>query len=319
VTDEAEQPAADDPEQDAPLAEPRDAHQPLVSPEWLLERLSDSEARIVHVSLDRKVYEERHIPGAVFADLHQDLAKAGRVPETANVDREYLVPDLESVEDVVRRWGVGSDNRVVFYDDAGQNRHAIRGYWLLRYYGFPRDRLHVLDGGLTAWERAGGPLTADEPETADPGPIRLPGPQPDLIATAEQVLDWSRDTTGGGPPRVLDVRSHEEFEGTEVRSARGGHVPGAVHVPFTDFLREDNTLRPAGEIRAVVEQATAGQGCELRASYCQGGVRAALAWFALHELAGLDVRNYANSWEEWGNRDDLPVESASSREAVESA
>jgi thiosulfate/3-mercaptopyruvate sulfurtransferase len=282
--------------------------QPLVDAAWLKERLGEHEVRIVHVSPDRKVYDERHIPGAVFADLHTELAHAGRAPETGDAKREWLVPDLESVEDAVRRWGVGSDDRVVFYDDIGQNRHAIRGYWLLRYYGFPADRVHVLDGGLTAWERSGGSVTAEVPEVVDRGPIRLPGPRPELMATAAQVLAWSEETSGGGPIRLLDVRSPEEFTGVDARSRRGGHVPGAVNVPFTDFLTAENTLRPAGEIRAIVEQATAGQGTELRATYCQGGVRAALAWFALHEVAGLDVRNYAGSWEEWGNRDDLPID-----------
>jgi thiosulfate/3-mercaptopyruvate sulfurtransferase len=290
--------------------------EPLVTPEWLRERLGEQDVRVVHVSPDRNVYDERHIPGAVFADMHTQLAQAGHAPETGDVKREWLVPDLESVEDAVWGWGVGSDDRVVFYDDVGQNRHAIRGYWLLRYYGFPRDRVHVLDGGLTAWERSGGPVTSEVPDVVDRGPIRLPGARPELIATADQVLEWSRETTGGGPPRVLDVRTLDEFTGADARSRRGGRVPGAVHVPFTDFLTAENTLRPAGEIRGIVEQATAGQGSELRATYCQGGVRAALAWFALHEVAGLDVRNYAASWEEWGNRDDLPIETGAGTERV---
>ncbi len=283
---------------------------PLVSGEWLASHLGDADLRLIHVSIDRKTFDQRHLPGAVFVDLHAELAKSGRRRETGSAERQYMVPTRRDVTEALVRWGVTAGSRIVFYDDAGQNRHAIRGYWLLRLYGFPRERLHVLDGGLTAWQALGRRTTT---ETTDPVPAGATVPLKDLdqslIATADEVLAWSREAAvPGGPTRLLDVRSVDEFLGRDVRAARGGRIAGSRHRLFSDFVAPDGQLRPAADALAILR----GGGVkpeELRATYCQGGVRAALAWFVLHELAGLtEVRNYAESWEEWGNRPDLPVE-----------
>jgi thiosulfate/3-mercaptopyruvate sulfurtransferase len=283
---------------------------PLVSAEWLAAHLLDPDIRIVHVSTDREVYGRAHVPGAVFVDLHIDLAKPGRRRETGDAERQYLVPTREQVAESLAAWGVAPGRHVVFYDDEGQNRHAIRGYWLLRLYGFPRSQLHVLDGGLTVWRAEGRPTT-----TAVPEPRRAAATEPlhdrddSLIATAEDMLAWSREASiSGGPTRLLDVRLVDEFLGSDVRAARGGRIPGARHRVFSDFVAPDGRLRTAAESLAIV-RGTGVKPDELRATYCQGGVRASLVWFVLHELAGLtQVRSYAESWEEWGNRPDLPVE-----------
>ena len=283
---------------------------PLVSAEWVAAHLGEPGLRVVHVSVERETYDRTHIPGAIFADVHVDLARPGVRPETGAAKRQYLVPARDEVSESLRRWGVHPGDRIVFYDDAGQNRHAIRGYWLLRLYRFPRERLHVLDGGLTYWMKGGRPTTS-APITPQPTETteRLGDRDDSLLATAEQVRAWSEEASAaGGPTRLLDVRRIDEFLGREVMAARGGRIPGARHRVFSEWVAPDGRMRPAEDALLALKGSGVDPG-ELRATYCQGGVRAALVWFALHEMAGLtEVRNYAESWEEWGNRPDLPVE-----------
>jgi thiosulfate/3-mercaptopyruvate sulfurtransferase len=282
---------------------------PLVSGEWLAQHLVDPDLRLVHVSVNRDIYDEAHIPGAAFSDLHVDMAKSGTSPNTGPVRRVYLVPSREDGASSLASWGVAPGSRLVFYDDS-QGRHAIRGYWLMRLYRFPRERVHVLDGGLPLWRAQGRPATAD---VVTPHPAAVTEPLGDrddsLIATAEDVLAWSREAAEpGGPTRLLDVRRIDEFLGLDVMAARGGRIAGSRHRLFTEFVAPDGRLRSAEESLAILRGSGVNPG-ELRAVYCQGGIRSSLAWFALHEIAGLDeVRNYAASWEEWGSRLDLPVE-----------
>ncbi|MGD0122217.1 MAG: rhodanese-like domain-containing protein [Candidatus Limnocylindrales bacterium] len=283
---------------------------PLVSAEWVAAQLGEPGLRVLHVSVERETYDRTHIPGAIFADIHVDLAKPGVRPETGAAKRQYIVPTRDEVAASLRRWGVYPGDRIVFYDDVGQNRHAIRGYWVLRLYRFPRERLHVMDGGLSYWMEEGRPTTS-EPATPQPTETTEPLGDPDhsLIATAEQVRAWSQESSAaGGPTRLLDVRRIDEFLGRDVMAARGGRIPGARHRLFSEWVAPDGRMRPAEDALLALKGSGVNP-AELRATYCQGGVRAALVWFSLHELAGLtEVRNYAESWEEWGNRPDLPVE-----------
>ena len=296
---------------------------PLVDAAWLAAHLDDADLRVVHVSPDRRVYNKRHVAGATWSDLHKELALKGTAPETGDAEREWLVPTREQAEAVLRRWRVGEGDRIVFYDDIGMNRQAIRGYWLMRLYGFPKDRLHILDGGIEAWRRAGQPTTTELPEADLADGLRKPvvlGERDDaLIATYDEVLAWSREATGGSgpagdrPTRILDVRTAGEYVGTDLRAKRGGHIPGARQRCFVDLLTDEGTFRPVDEMVALV-RASGADPSEIRATYCQGGVRAALVWFVLHELAGFDgVRSYAGSWEEWGNRPDSPIEAPEDR------
>lgn len=285
---------------------------PLVSVAWLAAHLHDPDLRLIHTSSQPEHYPAGHLPGAGWADLYHELNERGEDPEIPGVECHYLLPRRHAVESSLGRWGVQAGDRVVFYDDWARNRQAIRGLWLLRLYGWPADRVHVLDGGLTAWRAAGLPLTQAVPAPRSVDPVVLQGGDAASLATREQVATWSAETQRGGPIRILDVRKPAEFTGADLQSARGGHVPGAANLDWETFLHDDNTFRSPAEIRAAVDAAVRAAGGEdassLRAAYCQGGVRAAAAWFALTVLAGVPIANYARSWEEWGNRADTPIE-----------
>jgi thiosulfate/3-mercaptopyruvate sulfurtransferase len=301
-----------------PAAPARDASTdaapgPLISAAWLADHVGDADLRIVHVAPDRRVYNKRHIAGATYSDLHKELALKGKARETGDAEREWLIPTREETERLLRGWRVGEGDRIVFYDDVGLNRQAIRGYWLLRLYRFPADRLHILDGGIAAWRRAGGETTKDLPEADLADALRVPVTLEErddaLIATYDEVRAWSREASKpDGPTRILDVRTAAEWVGADLRAERGGHIPGARQRCFVDLLTDDGTFRTVDEMVSLV-RASGADPEQIRATYCQGGVRAALVWFVLHELAGYDeVRSYAGSWEEWGNIPDSPIE-----------
>jgi thiosulfate/3-mercaptopyruvate sulfurtransferase len=89
--------------------------------------------------------------------------------------------------------------------------------------------------------------------------------------------------------------------------ARGGAIPGAVHLEWTRNLGPDGAFRPAAELRAIYEKAGITADREV-VPHCQGGYRAAHAYLALRLLGYPRLRNYLASWREWGDRLDLPIE-----------
>ena len=176
---------------------------------------------------------------------------------------------------------------------------AARAFWFLEYFGHPHVR--VLNGGTKAWTAAGLALTT---EVEAPVPSTWTGsPHAPILATWKDL----HDKLGRADVAVLDTRSDGEYCGTTVRSARGGAVPGAIHIEWTRNLAADGTFKPADDLRAMYEAAGVTPDREVIA-YCQGGYRAANSYLALRLLGYPNVSNYLGSWREWGDRLDLPIE-----------
>jgi thiosulfate/3-mercaptopyruvate sulfurtransferase len=171
------------------------------------------------------------------------------------------------------------------------------------YYAHPGG-VHVLDGGRERWLAEGRPRTADAPHVA-PSTHAVP-----TIEHRENHASWEDVLAAidSDDAIVLDVRSQSEYDGTAVRAKRGGHVPGAAHVEWTDATAGDNILKPIDDLRAMYEANGVTPDKEVIA-HCQLGVRASHTWFVLKHVLGYPrVKNYDGSWAEWGNRDDSPIE-----------
>jgi thiosulfate/3-mercaptopyruvate sulfurtransferase len=230
----------------------------------------------------RTRYLEAHLPGAVFVDLDTELAD----PPSAQAGRHPL-PSVQRLQAAARRWGL-SDGNVVVYDD-GPGTAAARAWWLLRWAGVADVRL--LDGGLAAWRRAGGPVEAGDVVPV-PGDVVLTGDGlPVLDADAAAALP-----RGGG--LLLDARAGERYRGeAEPVDRRAGHVPGAVSAPTTENLGPDGTFLPA----AALTERFAGLGVRPGTPvgvYCGSGVTAAHEVAAL-AAAGIEAALYPGSWSQW--------------------
>ncbi len=270
----------------------------LVDAEWVEQHLNDPNVRLIEVDVDTSAYEQGHIPGAVGFNWQKELQ-----------DQIVRAPVSKAqLEDLMSRAGVNNDTTVVLYGD-NNNWFAAWALWLLKYYG--HNDVRLLNGGRIKWLADKREITTEVPSYPRTS-YTASEPQADIRAFRDYILGH----LGENSFTLVDVRSPAEYSGQLLAPAnlpqegaqRGGHIPGAANIPWSQAVQEDATFKPAEQLRALYEGKGVTPDKEVIA-YCRIGERSAHTWFVLTQLLGYPtVRNYDGSWTEWGSLIGAPIE-----------
>ena len=290
--------------------------EPFVTVAWLDAHRESVIIADVRTYLDgrsgRAAYATGHIPGAVFVDLGEVLAAPA-----SDTEGRHPLPQEDVFAAGLGALGIGDDDTVIAYDDAG-GVMAARLVWLLRCIGHPAA---LLDGGLDAWS---GPLEAgDSPAARSPiqagssarGDSRIESPR-ESPAGRFAPRPWpserfvSIDDVASSTDVLIDARDLARYlGGPDPFDPRSGHIPGAASVPARENTGEDGRLLSVDELRQRFARVGIDEGTPV-ISYCGSGVTACHNLLAL-EHAGLGPgRLYPGSWSQWSRDPDRPIETA---------
>jgi len=270
----------------------------LVSADWVAEHLHDPNIRLVEVDVDTSAYDQGHITGAVAWNWQTELQDAIR--------RDLAEP--RAFEELLGKAGVSPQTKIVLYGD-NNNWFAAYAFWQLKYYG--HEDVVLMNGGRKKWLEEKRPVTTDVtqyPRTT----YRTKGPNSAIRAKRDDVFAAVDKRSAA---QLVDVRSADEFTGKIIAppgmtetAQRGGHIPGAANIPWSQAVKEDGTFKSADDLLRLYSSKGISEKNEVIA-YCRIGERSSHTWFVLKYLLGFDkVRNYDGSWTEWGNLVGAPIE-----------
>jgi thiosulfate/3-mercaptopyruvate sulfurtransferase len=272
----------------------------VVSVDWLAEHVEDTNLVLLHVGQEEDFAAE-HIPGAQYVTL-ADVA----APEDheAGTGLSLQMPEPQALVSALEALGISDDSRVIVYPGTDWVTASTRLLLTLDWIGLG-SRSSLLDGGMQRWKDGGHPVTA---EVATPAPGSLtPRVRKDLIVTAE----WVHERLDDDGYRIIDARAPVHYDGIQPtylhrEAVRLGHIPGAANVPFNELWDDALLLKPETELRAIFEEAGVQPG-QTVVGYCHLGQYATAMLLGARTL-GYPVRLYDGSFQEWGSRDELPVD-----------
>ncbi|GMV34809.1 MAG: sulfurtransferase [Chloroflexi bacterium CFX1] len=260
----------------------------LVSAQWLKENLRAENLIVLDASMKpvgNVVASQAvaYIPGSLRFDFDNDIREH-------NTPLPHMMPTPEFFAEEMRKLGVNKDSAIVAYDNVGVYA-SPRAWWMFRAMG--HDNAAVLDGGLPAWMNAGYETSSTLAASSLRGDFAS-HPRPELIVDSQAVLH----ALGDSAYSVVDARSAGRFTGQEKEpreGLRGGHMPGAVNLPFSE-TQVNGAMKAPSLLR---EMFAPYQNKKLIFS-CGSGVTACILALAAEQAGLSDLAVYDGSWAEWG-------------------
>ena len=248
-------------------------------------------------------YKMGHIPGAInIGDIGTELRDEHR--------EDYIA--LPKIEKMLGNAGIDPSKEIVVYGLKG-NPYVYFGLTTLNYFGATNAK--VYHGGIDDWKTA-GQMISTEPVTRAPIALKIKV-RPELMVDTAEVVKKLRDPK----VQIVDARTPEEYRGEDIRAIRGGHIPGALSINYTENWVDPDTpaklekkivankdgmsLKPRKELLALYSKLDPEKETIV---YCQSGVRASETAVVLADLGFKNVRVYDSSWIGYGATLDAPAE-----------
>lgn len=265
----------------------------IVDAEWLKQNLQEDNVLIIDARTEKQ-YNSGHIPGAVNAEW-QGFADMNSAPGEENWG---VLLDEEALSEKLAGIGVTKDKTIIAYTDVNGWGEDARIVWMLRMAGLENSKM--LSGGINYWEANNYEMSneAVKPTSSD---FKLDKTNKDLTISTDE-LNKKLDQI-----IILDSRNKDEYDGaTKYNEARGGHIPGAILLPFNTLLNEDGTFISADEMEKIFKEAGLEKDDEI-ATYCTAGIRSAHLALTLRIMGYDNARNYDASYYAWAGDKNLPV------------
>ena len=248
-------------------------------------------------------YAKGHLPGAV------NVGEVAQVLRDSNTE-DFLATDR--IEKILGPAGIDPGREIVVYSSRGA-WNSYFGLYTMQYFG--GTRAYVYHGGIDDWRAAGNAISTDTTRLP-PVSLKLSTNDSVAVSTAQVIAQLKNPNV-----QIIDARTPGEFRGEDIRAIRGGHIPGAINIPY-----EMNWVDPETPAKLAKKQVADNSGMSLKPAaqlqalyanldpnketivYCQSGARASETAGVLQQLGFRNVKVYDSSWLGYGNTLDAPAE-----------
>ena len=263
----------------------------LIEPQQLKDQLDTTDLIIVDLC-NSSLYQQQHVPGAVHLSGQHLIAGVAPVPGAC--------PEIPKLSAVMAYLGIDNSKKVVLYDDEGGG-WAGRMAWSMDLLGL--NNWQYLNGGIVPWIKEGfvTESSANQPNSIDVDSMIEPCSKTRI--QADEIINSLENSDFA----VWDARSPGEYTGDVARAARGGHIPNAINLEWTELMDREKNLRIRDDAQQILENLGLSKNKEI-ATHCQSHHRSSFTYMVARILGYENIRGYDGSWGEWGNLEHTPVE-----------